>query len=336
MKKIYTLFLLYGVCLLLSACSSSTNITIHSIPGTEIFSADKQKLGIVGDDGKLKILTDDASYSAFMFSRAPQSNILVPFALDYNVRDVSLCSTRLGLGYALATVGTAGMAVSAIIMLAGGSDDDEISSGAGKALGYSAGAALVGVGLGLPADNQLEQGAYAHRYKYLSQQTTNHDINIKQPILNDKPSDISHPTAMKVAKGIDVSTSTKSQKHLNQKSKKTFKDFGSQIEGKYVGEGTLTKDKKVIERYKGMSVSIRRISSDKVAVMVEEQDGSKFFFEESQYTVTKSNNEKYLLALDGINSATITIDNTKHLIYIHPKVNIDGDIYELSIKGVKE
>ena len=42
------------------------------------------------------------------------------------------------------------------------------------------------------------------------------------------------------------------------------------------------------------------------------------------------------MSLKGIPSAVISIDSKGNLVYYHPKVNIDGEIYTLEINAIKQ
>lgn len=64
-----------------------------------------------------------------------------------------------------------------------------------------------------------------------------------------------------------------------------------------------------------------------------DSDGSKFFDSDAEYTIKKEKNGKYSLFLNDIKDATIQIDSKDNLVYVHPSVNIEGEIFSLSISA---
>lgn len=92
---------------------------------------------------------------------------------------------------------------------------------------------------------------------------------------------------------------------------------------------------KIIEEYSNVKVVVLRIDNNTVNVDVVE-NGESYFSTKSKYQVKKKGKNTYVLSLNGIPDAFITIDNAGHLTYIHPKVNIDGDIYTLNITATKK
>lgn len=92
---------------------------------------------------------------------------------------------------------------------------------------------------------------------------------------------------------------------------------------------------KVIEEYAKIKVVILRIDNNNVNVDVFE-NGESYFSKTNKYQVMKKGKNTYVLSLDGISDALITIDNAGHLTYIHPKVNIDGEIYTLNLTTNKK
>ena len=120
---------------------------------------------------------------------------------------------------------------------------------------------------------------------------------------------------------------------MGQQTTKSFKDYGALIEGSYLGVGHLTKGNETIESYQDIKVILHRLERNTVSVNVEESNGEKYFPEDGTYIINKQTDGSYLLTLDKISSAIIRIDKDKKIEYIHPKVNIDGDIYTLTING---
>lgn len=319
-----------GACMALTSCWTSTKFTVQTEPGTEIMSKDYTLLSVADSRGKAKVKISDDEYSAFLLSHRPNTDTYIPFAIDYKSRSVIGTSLQVLTGYLLGGIG----GVLGIGGIAAGLAGDE-DAGLPLMIG-GAGVAFAAIGIGMPAESRLDQAAYDHQYKYLKQQRTNQDLSLTKPnFAIDNPVSVAPtvPEAVQKEQTTTLSGSSTSSKKLSQRSSKTLKDKATQIQGTYVGRGKLTKDKEVIETYVDITVTINRIGKDKVGVMVTEKDGSQFFDKASEYTISSASNGIFRLVLDGINSAEITIDSNKKLIYLHPRVNIDGDIYTLSIEG---
>ena len=118
-------------------------------------------------------------------------------------------------------------------------------------------------------------------------------------------------------------------------SKRTLNDYAKIVSGTYTGAGYLAQKGKVIEEYAKIKVVILRIDNNNVNVDVFE-NGESYFSKTNKYQVMKKGKNTYVLSLDGISDALITIDNAGHLTYIHPKVNIDGEIYTLNLTANKK
>lgn len=119
-------------------------------------------------------------------------------------------------------------------------------------------------------------------------------------------------------------------------SSRTLKSLSQQIEGSYVGTGLLTLNNKMIEEYEGIKVIITKDDNKIVGVQVQESDGSDFFYSPLEYQVSKKTDGSYELILKDISSAKITIDKNGNMTFIHPKVNIEGQAYQLSLKTIKQ
>ena len=90
-----------------------------------------------------------------------------------------------------------------------------------------------------------------------------------------------------------------------------------------------------LSEYSAMKVVVLRIDNYTVNIDVVE-NGDSYFSSKTKYQVKKKGKNTYVLSLEGISDAFITIDNAGHLTYIHPKVNIDGEIYTLNITANKK
>lgn len=175
----------------------------------------------------------------------------------------------------------------------------------------------------------LEQVAYENEYKYLRYQQTNDDMAFTEPVFTSILTN-------NVVNSNSIASSKSGKKLKGSQSSHILKDDALKLEGTYVGTGSLTKGSVIIEQYPNIKVKIVRKSNSSVSVNVFEADGSKFFITDSEYTIEANPNGKFKLTMTGIGNATIEIDTSNHLIYLHPRVNIENDIYVLKINATKE
>lgn len=335
MKKIIRFLLVTFSILLLGACSTSQKVTVQGVPGTEIYSPRMEKLGVVGSNAQVSFKISSDDYFSYLMSRNAGSNELVPFALDY--KNHSYIGTHIleWTGYWIAGMGT-------VLAIAGGAaciggDGDEIG---GTLLAAGGGTALLGAAIGAPASARSNQTQYEHQYKYLSVQNTNQDFRFSQIVdLGYKKTLHSDDVRETVAStSINLSNSATSSTVARRKSsisKRTSNDNAKFVSGTYSGTGYLSQKGKIIEEYANAKVVVLRIDNNTVNVDVIES-GESYFSTKSKYQVTKKGKNTYVLSLKGIPDAFITIDNAGHLTYIHPKVNIDGEIYTLNITATKK
>ena len=193
--------------------------------------------------------------------------------------------------------------------------------------------------IGSPANSRSSQTQYEHKYKYLSVQNTNQDLQFTQimdvgynkTLQNDDNKYLATPTS--------ESTSSKGSSTVARRkfsvSKRTLTDNANYVSGTYTGSGYLAQKGKVIEEYSAMKVVVLRIDNNTVNIDVVE-NGESYFSSKAKYQIKKKGKNTYVLSLDGISDAFITIDKAGHLTYTHPKVNIDGEIYTLNITANKK
>lgn len=324
MKSAY--YILIGcVILCFTSCKTTTMFTIHGEPGSQILTPDRTTLATIDSTGNVSIANPNNNYYAFLLSHKPGTQEYVPFALDYtknsykgdrfaNSLFCSFMGGGLGLEFAglIAVLATGGEDMAALIPVVGG-----------------AGLALSGLSF-LPANSVCKTTNHLYCYEYTSEQKTNQDLQFTKPQFE------LYKPETPVLQNDNVETGSKTNKTLSSSSStKTLKDNAAKIEGTYVGEGTLKQGNEIIETYNSISISIKRKSKDIVLVNVIESDGSKFFATDGEYNIKKQSDGKYVLTLNGINNATIEIDTNNSLIYIHPRVNIDNEIYILTINAKK-
>lgn len=330
MKKFYLIYII-AVCLMFASCTTTQKFNVAGTAGTEIYTSSMQRVGVIGTNGKAKVTLPSDGYYAYLLAKKPQSNLLVPFALDYK-KDKHIGTKALQWGgFVLADLGFAIALTGGVDMACNGSDATMGST----FLGAGGGALLLGGTMYGIGQSHMNQTSYDYQFSYLSGQHANTDIQFSRPVFSEPYKNLEPQAQIAqdiTSQSVSPTVSSKSKKHLSQKSSKTLRDYGKQTEGSYTGTGSLTKDGETIESYTNIVVKIVRVSKDVVSVNVIESDGSEFFESSTKYKITK-NNGMFILTNTEIRSATITIDKVGNLIYYHPKVNIDGDVYTLKINA---
>lgn len=333
MKRLIELLGIVICVILLHSCTTSQKITIQGTPGTEIYSPAMERLGTVSSNGKVSFKISSDDYFSYLMSKNAGANELIPFALDYKRHSFIGTQILKWTGYTVVAAGAFSALVGGIACIGG--DGDEVG---GPFLAAGGGAAALGAIIGMPADMRSNQTQYEHKYKYLSVQETNQDVHFTQIVdvgyrktKHNYDNNAPH-VSDRANNGSPSSTATRRKSSV---SKRTLNDNAKLVSGSYFGTGYLTQKGKVIEEYAKIKVVIARIDNNNVNIDVFE-NGESYFSKTNKYQVTKKGKNTYVLSLDGISDALITIDNAGHLTYIHPKVNIDGEIYTLNLTANKK
>ncbi len=335
MKKTI-IFLLVAFCMiLLHSCSTSQKVTVQGVPGTEIYSPTMNKLGVIGSNAQVSFKISSDDYFSYLMSKNAGSNELVPFALDYKNHSYVGTEVLKWFGYGIGAAGAMSCLIGASTCING--DFDEVGAPFAAAGG---GAVLLGAAIGMPAEARSNQTQYEHQYKYLSAQSTNQDFRFakivdmgyKKTLQND---DVNEAVATTTINSTNGETSSTVARKKSSVSKRTLIDNAKLVSGTYSGTGYLSQKGKIIEEYANTKVVVLRIDNNTVNVDVIES-GESYFSTKNKYQVTKKGKNTYVLSLKGIPDAFITIDKAGHLTYIHPKVNIDGEIYTLNITATKK
>lgn len=317
-------YILLPLILFVASCSTSQKITVSGVPGTEILSPGREHLGTIDQTGQLQLSVPSNSGYEFLLSRTSGDGQCVPFALDYQEHNYSGAPFCFGAGLGISSAGLAAAMVG-LIMTACGVE----AAIPAIITGFVAGGA--GLGLGIPGDFRRRQTAYQWNYKYLNGQSTNQDILLTdventgtvRHIEPQAPKPVTQaPVTPAPEKSVRPATSTTSAR--------SFKDYSKEVCGVYRGIGKLVQRGVVIENFLAISVEIQQI--DKRTVSVDVQDGgSSFFYTKMTYRVEKDAQGGYILTSTDIPAATIKINSAHNLIYTHPSVDIDGDIYSLEL-----
>ncbi len=329
MKLLYRITVIMVVVLFMS-CSTTEKFYVSGTPNTKIYTPEYIHVGTIGSNGTAKIKLTSDHYYAFLLSKGAESDTYIPFALDYKHRSCAGAQFLKWTGWTTFAAGTFAMLVGGAATIGG---DDDVASpffvGGGTAM-------LGGALLATPASFRMGQTSYAYRFKYLNNQTTNWDLNFTKAVFTEPhkhTEQVNLPNESSTTAAVEETSV--SRKQLSEKSAKTLKNYGKDVAKVYVGTGKLTQGNTTIESYSNIKVKIEYVNKDEVRVNVTESNGSDFFTNYSLYKVEKKKNGSYLLTHSKIASATITIDSRGNLKYNHPKVNIDGDIYNLQITASK-
>ncbi len=332
MRYSYTTWLTMAFTILLTSCHTSTAVIVKTEPGSEVLTPNLTPLGIADSEGYLELKIDDNNYFPFLLSHKPNESNYIPFALNYKHKSRKGAKFSGGLGIGMAGVGLGGMfgALIPMIVAAADGDDDLLL---GSAFGVAGGGVLAGLGcaIGAPATERLKQTSYQYEYKYLPYQNTNNDLPLTKPQFNVASRPETSVPAIAVTE-----PSTQVSRKIGQVANRTLKDYGKAIQGEYIGNGTLTIDNQLVESYDNIKIVVRRVSKDVAAVKVVESNGNEYFSSESRYKIEAKNDGTFDLIMEDINTATISIDRNQGMIYLHPRVNIDGKMYILRIEGRKK
>ena len=326
MKLLYRITVIMVV-VLFASCSTTEKFYVSGTPNTKIYTPAHKHVGTIGSNGTAKIELSSDHYYAFLLSKGAESDIYIPFALDYKHKSRAGAQFLKWTGLPIFFYGGIAMITGAVLSAA--------DSDTGLSVVAGGGAAMLGGGLlGTSAAQRLDQTSYEYQFQYLNNQNTNSDLHFTKVAFTEP-----HKNAGQV--NHDISTSpiveetSVSKKQLTEKSAKTLKNYGKQVANTYVGTGKLTQNKTTIESYSNIKVKVEYVNKDEVRVNVTESNGSDFFADYSLYKVEKRTDGSYLLTHSKIASATITIDINGNLKYNHPKVNIDGEVYNLQITTTK-
>lgn len=342
MKNIVRLMTVLLFCSMINSCSTFQNITVFGEPGTEIYTPNLEKVGTIKSDGKGEITLPRNGYYPFLLSGNGVADVKIPFALDYKNRSYTGARILYVAETAIAAIGLSVLTICAVESIASGEDAEDLGIAPPMVAGTVVGlGALGGVAV---TDTRLKETQRQWQFEYLSKQSTNQDLRFEKFVDNGYKKEIGSRTVSmeenvaesgrKVESARSESSSSVA-KSRSSKSKRSLTDLAKQIEGTYLGSGKLLLKDETIENYQNIRVVLKCLDKNTVQVDVYESNGEAYFNESGRYSVKKVDSGKYQLTMNGISSATITIDANKRMVYLHPKVNIDGDLYTLSISAGK-
>ena len=343
MKNIVRLMTVLLFCSMINSCSTFQNITVFGEPGIEIYTPNLEKVGIIKGDGKGEITLPRDGYYPFLLSSNGGADIKIPFALDYKNRSYTGARVLYCVEAAIAGAGAASFIITTTACIVSGEDGESL--GIAPLMGAGGVGTLGGSLCGLVTTNRLAETQREWQFEYLSRQSTNQDLRFEKFVDNGYRKEIGGK-AVSVEENVAESSrkvesaqsesSSSAAKSRSSKSKRTLTDLAKQVEGTYIGSGKLLRKDETIENYQDIKIVLKRLDKNAVQVDVYESNGEAYFNESGKYSVKKIDSGKYQLTMNGIPSATITIDANKKMVYLHPKVNIDGDLYTLRISAGKE
>lgn len=318
-----------------ASCTTVEKITVYGQPGEKIYSPSKQLVATVQQNGNAKIKLSSDAYYGYMYTYNPTIDQWIPFALDITKKSHNGTKIATGTGYTLTALGLASFlsgTTAAII--------DSESEAAGALMG--AGIVLGGIGasFGVPASKRMGQLAYQYNFGYTSRQQVNSDLNFTQyiPPVVDTPESTQSRKKATSGEASTATNSSSAKKHKNsaistaKKKRKTASEF---IAGKYNGYGTLTTTGEDPETLGDMLIIITPKDDNTVLTEIME-DHEAFFESEELFKVKKNKDGSFTLTHTRIPAVKFTITKAGKINYTHPKVNIDGTTYTLTITANKD
>lgn len=318
--------------LAMASCSTSQKVSIYGTPGEKIYTSGKDLIGTIPASGELKIRMDDDDYTCFMLSTKPGEEDYIPFALNYKYAPHYGARFSKHAGLTITCLGVTTAVIGGIVAIVDGGESVIPAVGGGLC--------AVGAGIGIPGSVRCTQDAYEYKYKYLSSQATNGNFVFTHPKIEyvdfEKKKAVEQP---KLRPRKQTEKQVAAPKQATQKARKSLGDYAKKAEGTYVGTGVISLDGEDIEELHGLTVEIKRTGSNEVSINIIESDGNDFFGVPTKYAVSKGSKKNGKGSVDlthkTIPSAIITIREDE-LVYLNPKVEIDGTVYTLNISAEKQ
>lgn len=336
MKKIhFILSLTLGVILILCpSCYTTEKIDIKTPETADIYVPGTIQNPTIQAQGnkstKIEISSD--MYCAYLLVRPTGIDTWIPLGLDYRHNSHYGTKIALGTGAVLAGTGTAGM-VGSLVPIIAGNDSPTI----GAIMGAAGAATLIGVGMGFPAQVRMRQTAYDYNFGYVKKQIIELP-KLSATLLHPNPvkntpeqSQSGRSERKKATSGKDISE----RQIVGSKAKRSRSDFAQIIAGTYIGSGKLLLKGKQDDFFPEIKVIVEKIDRTNVSVRIVESDED--FFETSlPYQVSTTKKGEYLLSIKNLPEAKIIITKNGSMTFLHSKVNIDNQIYTLSISAKRE
>ena len=300
--------------------------------GTEIYTPNLEYITTVSS-GQAKIKLSGKNYYAYLLARSQNSQDYVPFALDYkntndDVRSLAASAGSITLMSAGFVCGTVGAVEPNTALFVGGT------------------AAFVGgvyYACKIGARRRSVQASF--NYRYLDYQTANQDFvftfptdNAPLKMLDGMSSFVSQSRKYRQVENDTEAVQSSSMARsrvITDKVSRRLNVGARKVEGGYVDNGYLSLNGEILEDLTDIRVYLKYVDKNTVSVDVVEANGNSFFQKSSKYNVKQETSDKQILTHENIKDAVITIEG-RNMKYMHPKVNIDNDIYVLKMTLKKE
>ncbi|MBD5309709.1 MAG: hypothetical protein HDS10_04700 [Bacteroides sp.] len=321
--------------IMVTGCSTSEKLTITGTPGTVVYSPQKEPLGTINSDSKLRLKLDSDAYYGYLYTRNDSLDLWVPFGL--NTRYDNHKATKL-LGPVGSPLGLA------------------LGEGAAIGIGMSSlvGGLVTGIGIGLAGlvtpflvqIERMDQVSYSYNFSYEPYQSTNQDIRLEKFIVpqieekNTTDSDHSQKQSnLKIDKSPVKANVSKTNKKGNRSKKSNLKITSGldTYNGTYSCNGEILQDKRVVTLYKDISLVLTLLNSKEVEISIYIDSKTKVFDIPEVFVLNKTQSTKKSVVLTlKDNPACKIILSGKNISYFNPNVMIEDDIYILSLKGSKD
>ena len=252
--------------LVISSCAAYKyqQINVKAKPGTIVSTPSRAQTWVVPESGNVTIkLPRDAYYAYMWASPAFDSDVSVPFALDYKDRRYAELDVMEYSGMGLTAAGLIPVLAGTIALSAG----DE---GVGPSLFAGGGiSALIGSGLGAAGGIPKMRMQMKYHFEYASVQNANTDLHLTKPVMDyveDRPkakgaSAYGTETSEVPSKSVfGAQKTTKSNRSVSGKtstSKSAHSIRKADVSGSYTGSGQLFKGNDVVESYSNIKIVIK-------------------------------------------------------------------------------
>ena len=332
MKRVYIILAASG--LLFFSCKTTRTITVSGIPGSNIYKPNMEKVATIQQSGSVDINLNKKEFLPYMIANAPGSSEFIHFALDYKFKNYRTGAATF-MGTYLYTLGGISILVGAL------TSGDEESLVGPIMVGGGAGLMLLGTPFLLSENITGVQGKY--QFKYLPEQNTNNDIKFTKYIdkginkeINASSIEMPINPAEKKRPNTNNALSAALAKFKNSSTGNAT--YGQLVTGTYIGTGKFLQNGKQIGLLENMKILIDSVADELVSVIVQDSNGTPCFGTTNIYDVKKSGDNSYTMSLIGNSDAVIHIDSNGNMEYMHPKIEVEGEmgIFTLEIKASKK
>lgn len=330
MKKVYTILVLVAFGLLFFSCKTTREITVSGTPGTDIYKPDMSKVATIQENGNVSIKLNKKEFLSYMMSKAPGSSEFVPFALNYEYKNYGTNTAKVA-GTSLAVLGGLSL-ITGMLMLAQG--DESVAT----AILAGGGGVLMGAATPLALSEQFSGPQAKYQFKYFPEQSTNYDVKFVDYLDKGVKKEVGKSEKLKSfdTENADAGNALSAALSNFKKSSTETKTYGQLVAGTYIGTGKIILDGKQVGLLENMRILIDNVDGKSVSVDVQDSKGEPCLGTKNLYDVKSSDGNTYIMSLIGNSDAVIRIDSNGSMEYIHPKVEVDGNIFTLDIKASKK